>query len=416
MRPQNPQFWVECGQCRGDLNSDGLLDGLDLLVFELYEGPAAAEPLCRLQRQRKRRHLRRADPPLPDQRLERRAGRRAATPSDPASVRARRATPTVRCSTSCCSVVCAEDPACCSVVWDADCVTFADNLCQPLAADTRPDAGNCLCPHEWGSGRHPGLHDTGCATDPVSRTTCVELAPCEPLHEPPAPDRGLRDRPGLRADADRRRTRRLGRGRPRRPRDLPAAGTADQGFGGERTPVLPDAPSKKVPRPLQAQLDFDPATPLHHRQRLLPPAGTPLFNSEISECLGVLAQNYLGCATMFAAGNWDEACIQVADRLCQFPEPLTLGLGDCLRPTPEAAARRLLHRAGLRDRSNLLHQWDTRCVDIAAARVLVPADVLGQADVEAVGAIERRGRRGTLPMWLAGDRVVLLPELHAVLP
>ncbi|MCP4833335.1 MAG: hypothetical protein GY895_01090, partial [Phycisphaera sp.] len=35
--PDNPTFWVQCGVCRGDLNSDGLLDGLDLMVFELYE-------------------------------------------------------------------------------------------------------------------------------------------------------------------------------------------------------------------------------------------------------------------------------------------------------------------------------------------------------------------------------------------
>ena len=35
--PVDPQFWVQCGLCRGDLNGDGLLDELDLMVFRLYE-------------------------------------------------------------------------------------------------------------------------------------------------------------------------------------------------------------------------------------------------------------------------------------------------------------------------------------------------------------------------------------------
>ena len=34
--PDPPGCWIECGMCRGDLNADGLLDDLDLLIFELY--------------------------------------------------------------------------------------------------------------------------------------------------------------------------------------------------------------------------------------------------------------------------------------------------------------------------------------------------------------------------------------------
>ncbi|MEC8320109.1 MAG: hypothetical protein VX012_01780 [Planctomycetota bacterium] len=415
--PENPQFWVECGQCRGDLNSDGLLDGLDLLVFELYEAQFPPNYCAdfndngvidtfdeQILRCLISESSGACNPACGDTNP-----RSCFSPGTPGAPDAG------GCSdASCCSVVCDADPACCSVVWDADCVTFADNLCRPLAADTRPDAGNCLCPHEWELTRFdcitphitPGCTDTGCAylvctADPSCcsaawDSTCVELAkrhcqsPCTNLRlqtevcviDPSCCEPTLIDgelvgswdedcaslaalvifqQPGLQIKA-----------------------SAVSGLLCE-----PAAPTKKVPDPLQAQLDFV--------QQLLcivdggycPPAGTPRFNSEISECLAVLTQNYPGCASLFAAGNWDEACIQVADRLCRFPEPLTLGLGDCLRPhagggCSDGYCTELVCEI---DPTCCGTQWDTRCVDIAAAQcVLVPADVLGQPDVEAVGA------------------------------
>ena len=34
--PPPPPGFIPCGECRGDLNGDGLLNSTDLIVFELY--------------------------------------------------------------------------------------------------------------------------------------------------------------------------------------------------------------------------------------------------------------------------------------------------------------------------------------------------------------------------------------------
>ena len=42
--PEDPGCWSECGDCRGDLNEDGLLDQLDLLVFVLFRDQQPQNP------------------------------------------------------------------------------------------------------------------------------------------------------------------------------------------------------------------------------------------------------------------------------------------------------------------------------------------------------------------------------------
>ena len=150
--PTDPEFWVECGRCRGDLNADGLLDEFDLMTFEIYrvqfpqnlcadfsddgvvntvdlqilncvvnESDGACNPAC-------------GDP----------ANRDCFSTAVPGVL-----TPGGCSDATCCSAVCEADPLCCSVLWDASCVNIAENICVAGAPDNRPDAGNCLCDHEW---------------------------------------------------------------------------------------------------------------------------------------------------------------------------------------------------------------------------------------------------------------------------
>ena len=42
--PDIPVNWVLCGECRGDLNGDGLLNELDLMLFEVYREQIPQNP------------------------------------------------------------------------------------------------------------------------------------------------------------------------------------------------------------------------------------------------------------------------------------------------------------------------------------------------------------------------------------
>ena len=42
--PEDPGCWSDCGECRGDLNEDGLLDQLDLLIFVLFRDQQPQNP------------------------------------------------------------------------------------------------------------------------------------------------------------------------------------------------------------------------------------------------------------------------------------------------------------------------------------------------------------------------------------
>jgi hypothetical protein len=54
----------------------------------------------------------------------------------------------------CCNAVCEANPLCCDVSWDADCVGWADKLCDGL---TCPSPGGCESVHF-----EPGCEDTDC--------------------------------------------------------------------------------------------------------------------------------------------------------------------------------------------------------------------------------------------------------------
>ena len=110
----------------------------------------------------------------------------------------------------------------------------------------------------------------------------------------------------------------------------------------------------------------------------------------MTACIATVSQNYPECGALFAAGQWDEACAQVAAQLCRWPEPLTTGLGNCLLPNPNGRGcsngycNELVCRL---DPTCCDVRWDTSCAELAAAQcVLVPAEVLGQTDIQARGS------------------------------
>ena len=185
---------------------------------------------------------------------------------------------------------------------------------------TPPDAGNCLCPHEWELTQFdcitphvtPGCTDTrlrrprlrgrsqlllgGLGLDVRRARQAALPEPCTNLRlqtevcviDPACCEPTLIDGELVGSWDDGLRCRLC------RPRDLPAARTADQGFGGERSCSANPPRDEEGPGP-PGPARLRPAASLHRGQRLLPPAGTPRFNSEISECLAVLTQNYPGC-------------------------------------------------------------------------------------------------------------------------
>ena len=63
--------WVLCGECRGDLNGDGLLNELDLLVFELYREQTPQNPCADFNDNGVVDTLRPADPELRDHSIRR---------------------------------------------------------------------------------------------------------------------------------------------------------------------------------------------------------------------------------------------------------------------------------------------------------------------------------------------------------
>ena len=80
----------------------------------------------------------------------------------------------------CCNSVCAVDPACCSTVWDQPCVDFAGLVCQQLACGSAQAASCCLS-HNTPFCSDAECCKTVCAIDPFCcegrwDTTCVSEA------------------------------------------------------------------------------------------------------------------------------------------------------------------------------------------------------------------------------------------------
>ncbi len=411
-----------CGQCPGDLNSDGLLDELDLMVFDQYEAGFPQNECADLDGdgevgENDRQYLRFLIFQSPGGACNTACGigtRGCLVEGDPGSE-----TGTGCSDPRCCSVVCETDPTCCTTVWDAGCVTIAGNLCVPGEPDTRPDAGDCLCEHDFvapaldcvhreGWQNYPGCSDLRCsalvcAIDPACcRTnwdaTCIDIAKRQ--CQTPCTNELLRtsvcvldptccgeydaasgdflthwdadctalaaliivNEPGLQIRA------------------FPSNGLLCD-------PYLPD------PRPLDRQLNDVQSLLCIINPVWCSPAGDPAFNNNVAECIAVLERNYPGCVDLFEQGLWDAACAQVADQLCRWPSVEQIGLGDCLRA----------HLGGGCDDGFCSSQvceldpaccsgdWDDACVNLAATRcVLVPSPATGRDDVFVTGSTQVR--------------------------
>ena len=417
--PENPSFWVQCGVCRGDLNSDGLLDGLDLMVFELY-ADQFPQNLCAdfndtgvvdvFDEQVLRCLITESDGTCT-------AECGPSSPRDCFTAAIPGAADPGGCNDpSCCQRVCEADPACCSTIWDVSCVGFANNLCDATSPDVAPDAGDCLCEHLWPlaatdcltTSGFPGCSDQNCSEIVCfTRPSCCEIrwdADCASLAaefcQSPCSNLKLR-RKVCELDAS---------------CCLPdlvdgeVVGNWDEGCATLAALVIlnepglqikyfpangllcnPGTQTKKNPRPIDAQLAKVQQLLCAINPVYCAPAGNTTFDQNISECLARLSANYPECAVLYAEGGWDEACIQIADQLCRWPEPLSTGLGNCLLPhAGGGCSNGLCNDLVCRlDPTCCTNAWDTQCAELAAAQcVLVPAEVLGQPDVEARGSTQ----------------------------
>ena len=416
--PANPQFWVQCGVCRGDLNSDGLLNGLDLMIFELYQDQFPQnycadfnddgvvnlfdEQILRcLITSSNGACVAECGPQAP------RTCFQAALPGTP--------NPGGCNDAFCCQRVCETDPACCSTIWDNFCVGFANNICRYEGPDVEPDAGNCLCEHEWDlapadslvARNTPGCSDPVCSElvcvkDPSCcqvtwDTACTEIAaefcqsPCTNLVlsrrvclQDPACCQGTLIDGDLVGNWD--------LACVELARDViindPALGIKNYPSNGLLCD--PGPPTKKDPAPLITQLAAVQVVLCQiNPGQYCPPGGTASFDADLRECITRIQQNYPECEALFNAGRWNEGCAQVASQLCRWPYPLSTGLGNCLLPNPDGGgcSNGYCNQLVTNLDPSCQTSWDVDCARLAAAQcVLVPAEVLGQTDIQAKGS------------------------------
>jgi hypothetical protein len=423
------QLGAPCGQCTGDLNGDGQLNELDIMVFDLYEAGFPQNPCADFT----------ANPtglpgwPPPDGVVDEwdklfltttinasdgscidvcGAGDRGclveAVPGD--------ASMTGCDDAVCCSVVCEIDPQCCSVIWDAGCVTIAQNLCVPENPDTRPDAGDCLCEHSFAAPApdcvkvhgYAGCADVRCsalvcAVDPACcqgawDADCVAIAKAQ--CQDACSNALLRDSVcELRPECCGYWTVDPATGNEVYVTDWDSSCTElaaliiinEPGLQIRYFPsngLLCD-PVNEEARPLDIQLDDVLALFCIMNPAYCTPSGQTAFTNGVAQCITRLEANYPGCAELFAAGEWDAGCAQIADQLCRWPDPLEVGLGDCLRVHDGGGCSDGFCTSQVCeiDPACCDSDWDLACVRLAAARcVLVPSPATGRPDVRAVGA------------------------------
>ncbi len=421
--PKKPQNWVQCGECRGDLNADGLLNELDLMVFEIYENQVPQNPCADFN---DIDGVTEADRQIltciignSNGACDTRCGAPTNRDCDVAAIPGD-LVPGGCNNPTCCQAVCDVDPLCCSIIWDAGCVNIADNICVADAPDNRPDVGDCLCRHTWVPTRldcrvpHPWpgcsdvrCRDLVCAVDPaccnaqwdndcvtlakvhcqepctnlVLREQVCQLLPecCETVFDPLDP------------------TAEIGAW------DTSCVTVARNVLLSQPGLNLEAFPSNALlcdPEPLAIPGDQDPlGTQLSLMQFTLclldpaycPPAGDTLFATEVEECLATISLNYPGCRDLFEQGQWDEACIQIADQLCRWPDPLERGIGGCLTPQTSGGCSdgycsQLVCNL---DPTCCSIAWDALCVDLAGIQcVLVPSPISGLSEVEIVGSTQ----------------------------
>ena len=90
-------------------------------------------------------------------------------------------------TTPCCETVCAFDPDCCTVTWDADCVSLATTECRGMVC---PSRGDCTAAHLGPGCESPECCERVRRIDPSCTSVwdelCVELVPLVCVGEAPA--------------------------------------------------------------------------------------------------------------------------------------------------------------------------------------------------------------------------------------
>ena len=433
--PSKPKCWVECGQCRGDLNGDSFLNEYDRLVFVIFQAQvpqnlcADFNDDCRVDEfdrqildciilnsnglcQNENADYDPDEPPSED-------NPQFLSTCGPANLRSCFASgdpdleDPVGCNDPiCCQVVCNNDPLCCDDLWDDGCVNIADNICVPLGPDTSPDAGNCLCEHEFYPPapdcivphNYPGCTDDACtekvcACEPIcceeiwdelciklTQTYCVvpctnatlveEVCKLEPAccsffsvpvdpTDPNCPDTttelvGVWDsfcadlakdvvikQPGLKI------------------RSAPANCLLCEDFLDPRL-CWPDPKN-----PPQEQAACESQAFVERMAEIDPLWAIPgFFNQDVIECKSIVAQNYPNCLD-----EWTSACAQAANRLCRFPSPTILGMGDCLLPHNGPGCNDAYCTSIVCSCDPICcdpnENWDDLCIDLATVHCLL---------------------------------------------
>jgi hypothetical protein len=110
---------------------------------------------------------------------------------------------------TCCNLVCAIDPSCCTIVWDAMCAQLAEFECEGGDPCGNPNAGSCFTPHEARGCDNEACCEVVCAIDPTCCTIewdapCVALAQRNCLVGGPPPNVRINeirtDEPGANAN------------------------------------------------------------------------------------------------------------------------------------------------------------------------------------------------------------------------
>ena len=415
--PDIPVNWVLCGECRGDLNGDGLLNGLDLMLFEVYREQIPQNPcadfndngvvdtfdqqilICVVD-ESDGACVADCGDPLNQSCFV------AANPGDP--VPGGCADPT------CCATVCEVDPQCCTDLWDITCVAIATEICQPNSPDTRVDVGDALRIHEYarpfGSGSGlpndclaahptPGCADGRClelvcVADPACCETawddaCVALAKihCQsPCTSPRIQEEVCNLRPeccesGLWDEACTQfATFWLLQG------NAAAFDVKPRAFLLSPVPE----PSPKDPLPFQTAVDRFRGLLCQIDPTYCTPGGDLAFFQDIQIALATIAVNYPDCVDQFLGNEWDAGCAQVAARLTRRPQPGDVGLGPCLRAhgglgCADAYCSELVCNL---DPTCCSIEWDTDCVRLAGRQCeLVPSRDLAFGDVGTIGSV-----------------------------
>ena len=412
--PDPPGCWIECGNCRGDLNADGLLNDLDLLVFEIYQEQDPQNPCANFNgdcdvlgfpivnafdRQILNCIINESDGACsPECGATTRDCLVAAQPRNPDRGGCNNAT--------CCNAVCIERPLCCEVLWDELCVDAALNICYPNGPVTRPDAGDCLCEHNYDLPQADCIELTSPLLPGCSDKDCNDLVcACDPTCCTVAWDQDCIAAAGK--YCTKACTNII-------LQDLVCAddtfayccetGTWDAGCILMAAQIIINQPGLQIrsfPRNclLCPVTDAFPTLSCEQpgfRSLLcqIDPAycGDAAFDTDVQSCVNTVLINFEECQL-----DWDEGCAQIAARLCRWPG--TSGLGNCLLASD-------INNGGCNDSyctsivcacdPNCCEvSWDQQCVDLAGTHcVLVPSRDLAVPDLILPGGASIEGPFG----------------------